>query len=1017
MDGNKSVTANFTPLQYTLSTSVVGQGLVTKNPDQPTYSYGQQVTLTPTPTTGWSFSSWSGSCTGSGACVVTVDENESVTATFTQDHYILTVTSLHGVVSRVPNQATYTYGQTVVLTMGTVELGWTFTGWSGGGCTGIAPCTVTMNGDITVTASFTQIEYSLAINILPNTDGGMVTKNPDKATYHYGEVVQLTAYPASGWHFGNWSGGVIGSDNPTSITIDGNKSVTATFVQEEYDLTITVVGNGHVDINYQGPYHYHDIVIMTAVPDTGWVFFEWSGARTGPNNPMSVTINADTFVTATFNPIPYTFSTSVVGQGTVSKDPEKSTYIYGDVVTVTPTPAVGWSFSSWSGSCTGTGACVVTVDGNETVEATFTGSNWSENWDAYANGQQMHGVNGWQGWDNNPAAGALVSDVQSHSSTNAIDISGATDLVHKYAGYTSGKWIYTAWQYIPTNFSGTTYFIMLNQYNDGGPYNWSVEVKLDSGTNQISNDGPAGGVLPIIRDSWVAIRVEIDLTNDVLTFIYGDQQLFTGTWTGGMSSAGALNIAALDLYANGASPVYYDDLSLKPAQVLTTSVIGSGTITRDPNQNWYASGEMVDLTAVQVTGWHFVEWTGACLGTIETTCSVTMDADKTVGAMFAIDTYALNVTIVGSGTVSKDPNEETYTLGTTVTLTPIAASGETFIGWSGDNGGELVDIGGGSWTIVMNAAKSVTANFTQTTYALTVTIAPPGGGMVGLNPENGPYANGTTVTLTPVATVGYAFSSWSGDNAGELVDIGAGSWTIVMNAAKSVTATFTEDLNLTLPQNLILTEGTLRENFETLNGWTVKGSGSGYSAALDTINFKEGAASIILTTPSNGYVSISKPVTWDLSADQGNLRFWVYVSGSSAPTGGGIILSSDSLQKNYFISYYGNAFRLFYRPGWNLINLRTSDWSTVGSPNWANIVNLRIQLNSTSVNTYSFDALTSGVISQPVVVFTFDKGLGSLYNQAFSYMQTHNVRGTSYIPTSLVGGTGQITWAQLPGDV
>ena len=65
------------------------------------------------------------------------------------------------------------------------------------------------------------------------------------------------------------------------------------------------------------------------------------------------------------------------------------------------------------------------------------------------------------------------------------------------------------------------------------------------------------------------------------------------------------------------------------------------------------------------------------------------------------------------------------------------------------------------------------------------------------------------------------------------------------------------------------------------------------------------------------------------------------------------------------------------------------------------------------MNTYSFDGLTSGVVAQPAVVFTFDKGLSSLYDQAFSYMQTHNVRGTGYIPTNLVGGTGQVAWGQL----
>ena len=80
-------------------------------------------------------------------------------------------------------------------------------------------------------------------------------------------------------------------------------------------------------------------------------------------------------------------------------------------------------------------------------------------------------------------------------------------------------------------------------------------------------------------------------------------------------------------------------------------------------------------------------------------------------------------------------------------------------------------------------------------------------------------------------------------------------------------------------------------------------------------------------------------------------------------------------------------------------------------------MSIRIRLDSKSVNTYSFDGLTSGVVAQPAVIFTFDKGLSSLYSQAFSYMQSRNVRGTGYIPTNLVGNTGQATWAQLQADV
>ena len=60
-----------------------------------------------------------------------------------------------------------------------------------------------------------------------------MTQSPDNVTYHYGDTVELTANADAGWSFGGWSGSVTSTDNPVSLTIDGNASVTATFTQDE----------------------------------------------------------------------------------------------------------------------------------------------------------------------------------------------------------------------------------------------------------------------------------------------------------------------------------------------------------------------------------------------------------------------------------------------------------------------------------------------------------------------------------------------------------------------------------------------------------------------------------------------------------------------------------------------------------------------------------------------------------------------------------------------------------------
>ncbi|MBW2637367.1 MAG: cell wall-binding protein, partial [Deltaproteobacteria bacterium] len=54
-------------------------------------------------------------------------------------------------------------------------------------------------------------------------------RSPNQAVYTSGTVVTLTATPNSGYTFSSWSGDLTGTSSPTTITMDGNKSVNANF--------------------------------------------------------------------------------------------------------------------------------------------------------------------------------------------------------------------------------------------------------------------------------------------------------------------------------------------------------------------------------------------------------------------------------------------------------------------------------------------------------------------------------------------------------------------------------------------------------------------------------------------------------------------------------------------------------------------------------------------------------------------------------------------------------------------
>ena len=73
----------------------------------------------------------------------------------------------------------------------------------------------------------------------------------------------------------------------------------------------------------------------------------------------------------------------------------------------------------------------------------------------FGTGLNLHGVDGWAGWDNNPAATAFVTNVQSLSPKSTVKISGRSDLVQAFPEFETGVWSYSEWLYIPLNLFST----------------------------------------------------------------------------------------------------------------------------------------------------------------------------------------------------------------------------------------------------------------------------------------------------------------------------------------------------------------------------------------------------------------------------------------------------------------------------------------------------------------------------------------------------------------------------------
>jgi hypothetical protein len=340
----------------------------------------------------------------------------------------------------------------------------TFAGWSGP-CSGLSPtCTFVVDGDKTVKATFNPSKSDSSstqklsyLNITKNGAGtGTITSVPLPVNcgnsyndcYPTGTKVTLVETPSANSSFSSWGGvcatnsltinsaatssgtilGIVSGStlaatsgksvniNPSCVvTLAGNENATATFVpvtpatttgttvsQTTYNLTVTKTGDGTGTIvsdkggiacgnNCNANLNGDTDVTLTATPATGYYFSGWGGTCSGLGSTCVAAMVSNESVTASFTktkPKAVTFyNLSVVTKGALVGDvistpggidcgPSTTlctaSFDSGTKVTLVATlPDSTTAFSGWSGICSGTGNCSLTMTGNQSVTATF----------------------------------------------------------------------------------------------------------------------------------------------------------------------------------------------------------------------------------------------------------------------------------------------------------------------------------------------------------------------------------------------------------------------------------------------------------------------------------------------------------------------------------------------------------------------------------------------------------------------------------------------------------------------
>lgn len=169
------------------------------------------------------------------------------------------------------------------------NIGYNFVQWSDGNTDN--PRTVVVTQDTTFTAEFVVGQYIITTM---DSEHGTIS---GAGTYTYGTEITLTATASEHYHFTQWNDG--NTDNPRTITVEGDATYIAEFAIDQHTITVTCDPQQGM-VTGAGTYDYGTQVTLTATANDGYEFTRWSNGVT--DNPYLLAATEDLTLEARFVP-------------------------------------------------------------------------------------------------------------------------------------------------------------------------------------------------------------------------------------------------------------------------------------------------------------------------------------------------------------------------------------------------------------------------------------------------------------------------------------------------------------------------------------------------------------------------------------------------------------------------------------------------------------------------------------------------------------------------------------------
>ncbi|MBQ8704014.1 MAG: leucine-rich repeat protein [Bacteroidales bacterium] len=275
-------------------TSSVARGSVYGSDTVP---YLDTVTLTAVPEYGFHFLQWDDGDTSNPRTVV-ADMNRHYVAVFGNNTYNVSLVSDNAEHGSVAGAGSYAYLTPVVIDA-IPAYGYHFSQWTDNDTNN--PRTVVLTCDTSFTAKFLRNSYNVAAQAEYADRGTVAVSSP---SVFYLDTVTVTATPAYGYHFAQWSDGV--TDNPRLVVVSEDVLFTAQFDFNQYTVGLSVDDSVHGLVSGAGSYNYLTNVTIEAAANDGYHFTQWSDGVT--DNPRTVTLTQDTAFTALYAKNVYTLT-------------------------------------------------------------------------------------------------------------------------------------------------------------------------------------------------------------------------------------------------------------------------------------------------------------------------------------------------------------------------------------------------------------------------------------------------------------------------------------------------------------------------------------------------------------------------------------------------------------------------------------------------------------------------------------------------------------------------------------